>query len=118
MMKYLLSFFLLIFINFGCSQIKEKAITEISQDELKTIFLLDVRTPEEFSAGHIKNAVNINLYDSEFIKKATAQLPKDKTIYVYCAVGARSNQAVKKLIPLGYTVVNLSGGYNAYKAKE
>lgn len=117
MMKYLLSFFLLIFINFGCSQIKEKAITEISQDELKTIFLLDVRTPEEFTAGHIANAININLFDEDFEKKSIQQLPKNKTIYVYCAVGARSAKATIKLAALGYTIINLKGGFDAYKAK-
>lgn len=114
-MKNYIVLIFLIFMNYGCSQIKEKPITEVSKDEFKKVFLLDVRTPEEFSAGHIDNAVNINLYDADFIKKAEAQIPKEQTIYVYCAVGARSAQAVKKLAPLGFTVVNLQGGYDVYK---
>ncbi len=113
-MKKYIVLFILISMNFACSKIKEKPMTEVSQDEFKKVFLLDVRTPEEFSAGHINNALNINLFDADFITKAQAQLPRKQTIYVYCKVGGRSAKASEELAALGYTVVNLQGGFDAY----
>ncbi len=77
--------------------------------------LLDVRTPEEYSAGHIKGSVNLDWYDAAFKTKA-ATLDKSKPVYVYCAVGGRSAQAKNLLQSLGFTsVFNLSGGIEAWK---
>ncbi|AIY12009.1 rhodanese-like domain-containing protein [Cellulophaga baltica] len=114
-MKYTVFLFFLAFINYSCSQIKSKPITEVSQDELKTIVLVDVRTPEEFNAGHLEHALNINWFDANFQTQITEQIAKDKTVYVYCKVGGRSAKAADKLTALGYTVVNLEGGYDTYK---
>ena len=102
------------FVNFGCTQIKSKHITEVSQSELKAIVLVDVRTPEEFNAGHLDNALNINWFDTDFAAQFES-ISKDKTIYVYCKKGGRSAKAQKKLEALGYSnVVNLEGGYDAW----
>jgi phage shock protein E len=118
-MKYSVFLFFLAFINYGCSQIKSKSITEVSQDELKNVTLVDVRTPEEFNAGHLDDALNINWFDADFQKQVAQQVAKDKTIYVYCKVGGRSAKAADKLNALGYTVVNLEGGYDTYvKSKQ
>ncbi len=93
----------------------EKVISLISpQDlnELTDIQLIDVRTPEEFSEGHIDNAVNINFYDDNFIKDMTSKLDKSKPIYVYCRSGGRSGKASKKLEDAGFTkVYDLKGGF-------
>ena len=47
-------------------QSKSKPITEFSQKDLESGILLDVRTPEEFAAGHLESAVNINWFDADF----------------------------------------------------
>jgi len=95
--------------------IDEKVISLISpQDlnELTDIQLIDVRTPEEFSEGHIDNAVNINFYDDNFIKDMTSKLDKSKPVYVYCRSGGRSGKASKKLEDAGFTkVYDLKGGF-------
>ncbi|WP_158974327.1 rhodanese-like domain-containing protein [Cellulophaga sp. L1A9] len=117
-MKYSVFLFFLAFINFGCSQIKSKSITEVSQNELKNITLLDVRTPEEFNAGHLDEALNINWFDADFQQQIEQHVVKDKTIYVYCKMGGRSAKAADKLSALGYTVVNLEGGYDTYKQSQ
>jgi len=75
----------------------------------KEVQLVDVRTPKEFEQGHIKNAININVYDGAFTTK-TAKLDKTKPVYVYCRSGARSMKAAGKLKANGYNVVNLNGG--------
>lgn len=77
--------------------------------------LVDVRTPEEFKEGHLKGAINIDVKDSiNFMKKAIEQLPKNKTVMVYCRSGRRSAMAAGKLAAEGYFVFNLEGGYKAW----
>jgi rhodanese-related sulfurtransferase len=106
---------MLLFVNLGCAQSDSKPITKVSQEELKKVVLVDVRTPEEFTAGHLDNATNINWYDTDFADRFKA-IDKDKTIYVYCKMGVRSLKAQEKLKSLGYHhVVNLEGGYDAWK---
>lgn len=116
-MKSLFSLvFLLLFIS-SCAQSKVKAITEVSQNELNSVILVDVRTPEEFAAGHIEQARNINWYDSDFTEQMEA-IDKEQTIYVYCKKGGRSAKAAQLLDSLGYKkVVDLIGGYDAYKSQ-
>ena len=107
--------FVLLFVNLGCAQNDSKPIAEVSQEELNKAVLVDVRTPEEFAAGHLDNATNINWYDTDFADRFKA-IDKDKTIYVYCKMGVRSLKAQEKLKSLGYQhVVNLEGGYDAWK---
>ena len=78
--------------------------------------LLDVRTPEEYKEGHLKGAINIDVKDSvNFKKKALAQLPKDKTVMVYCRSGRRSANAAGILAVEGYMVFSLEGGILAWK---
>lgn len=54
--------------------------------------LLDVRTPEEFSAGHISNAVDIDFENPDF-EQQVQKLDASKTYFVYCRTGNRSAQA-------------------------
>jgi rhodanese-related sulfurtransferase len=77
--------------------------------------ILDVRTPDEFAAGHIEGAVNIDWYNPQF-KAEIAALDKSKPVFVYCAVGGRSGQAKKLLNSEGFKEVhNLNGGIEAWK---
>ncbi len=76
--------------------------------------LLDVRTSDEFLMGHIPGAIHIPLDDLRF---RLSELPKDKTIFIYCAAGLRGYLATKVLLAHGYSrVSNLSGGYQTYSA--
>lgn len=75
----------------------------------KSLIILDVRTPEEFAAEHIKDAINIA--NETIGGSRPSSLPDlDATILVYCRSGARSAQASKKLLALGYTEVYDFGG--------
>lgn len=84
--------------------------------------LLDVRTPAEFSEGHLPGAVNIDWFAEDFNAQLRSQLkgiPKDAEIYLYCKKGGRSARASERLLSLGYTrVVDLAGGYDAYSRKD
>ena len=79
------------------------------------VVVLDVRTAAEFAEGHIKGAVLIDQGQSDFVEKAKAALPIDKTIAVYCRSGRRSANAAGKLADVGYVCINLKGGIVAWK---
>jgi rhodanese-related sulfurtransferase len=95
-------------------------IQEISVTDLKLVFyfLIDVRTPEEYAAGHLFGAMNIPL--SEFQTNLASwlpRLPREVPLILYCGVGARSLQAATILVEAGLTnVLNLAGGMAAWNA--
>lgn len=66
--------------------------------------LLDVRTPEEFSSGHVDGARNIPVDE---VSQRLGELPRDKVLVVYCRSGARSARAVGVLRGAGYQARNL-----------
>lgn len=87
---------------------------KLFQEKSANGIILDVRTPEEVAAGKIPGSIAIDFYQEDFATKV-GELPKDKEIYVYCAVGARSGQAADLLIQQGFTkVYHLSGGIRAW----
>ena len=75
--------------------------------------LLDVRTFEEYAAGHIPGAINIS---NENIQAGTYELrgSKDQVVYVYCRSGNRSNQASEVLVNDGFTNIIECGGIIDY----
>lgn len=78
------------------------------------VVLVDVRTPEEFSAGYIKGVDrNLDVRSATFFKDYQS-LPKDKRIAVYCKGGGRSKQVAGVLAGNGYKVVELSVGYDGW----
>ncbi len=74
--------------------------------------LLDVRDPEEFAAGHAPGARNIPL---NALRSALGNLPKDRPIAVYCAVGGRAHNAVRILRQNGFDAANISGGFTTFE---
>lgn len=88
------------------------------QGELKpknTVQLVDVRTPHEWSTGHIEGARHIDWFSDDF-KAEVAKLDKDKPVRLYCAGGGRSEEAREMLRGMGFTdVKDLDGGIAAWK---
>lgn len=74
-------------------------------------YLLDVRTPEEFSAGHFPEAVNIPVDE---LRARIGELPAERQIAVYCQVGQRGYLATRILRQRGFNAVNVGGGYKTY----
>ena len=81
-------------------------------------FWIDVRTPEEYSAGHAEGAINIPYQTiSDVIIDVTQD--KNSLIYVYCRSGNRSGRALKSLNEIGYdNVVNVGGLTQAIEIQE
>lgn len=76
---------------------------------------LDVRTAEEYAEGHIAGAVNIDVKNAGFDSQVLSVLAKDKTVAVYCRSGRRSKAAARKLVEMGYRVVELDNGFSGWK---
>lgn len=91
----------------GCANLSmDKAQQELEND--KSIHLIDVRTPEEYRAGHIPGSLSIPLDRIQNIEKAVPD--RDAKIFVHCLSGARSASACAHLLRMGYTnVVNIGG---------
>jgi len=98
-------------------QIDVATLMEQSPEERP--LLLDVRTVEEYSAGHFPDAVNIPIDE---LRSRLDELPTGRRIATYCQVGQRGYLATRVLLQAGYDVVNVSGGYKTfqlfYPAKE
>jgi len=79
------------------------------------LFLLDVRTPGEYQQARLDGARLIPI--DQFVKRL-AEVPKDRPVLVYCAVGSRSAQVVNYLARQGYPeIYYLSGGIYAWAQK-
>ena len=107
---------------FGCQSTKEEnSYQHITADEAKALMdseegyiILDVRTEEEYAAGHIEGAILIP--DYEIQEKAEEIIPdKSQLILVYCRSGRRSKNAAGTLASLGYTNVKEFGGIIDWK---
>ena len=104
------------------SQADGVQVLEVSKYEKKMtqpeVQLVDVRTPEEFSEGHLENAINIDVTADDFDAKV-ASLDKEKPVMVYCKSGGRSARASARLKELGFkTITDLEGGITNWKSEN
>ncbi len=84
-------------------------------DQRGDLFLLDVRTPGEYQQARLEGA---RLIPIDQLVKRIAELPKDRPILVYCAVGSRSAQVVNYLARRGFSeLYNLYGGIYSWAQK-
>lgn len=108
-------------LNLNCSNNKQnnsqKNLGKISvvspQDfKLKSVnqTIIDIRTPREFRSGHIEGAININLFDNDFLNQIS-KYDKEQPIFIYCRSGSRTSTASKKMSNVGFKqVYDLKGG--------
>lgn len=83
------------------SEFKEKSANQV---------IIDIRTPQEFSQGHIEGAININYYDNTFMDQIE-KFDKSKPIFLYCRSGNRTSSASARVAKLGFgEVYDLQGG--------
>lgn len=123
-MKNPLLFLLLLVSWSACSQTSTttyyQADNKVFAEKMKqeNVVIIDVRTPEEYKAGHIPDATLININDPEFAAKIDA-LDKKKTYLVYCAAGKRSSKASQVMSGKGFEqVYNLEGGFTNWNGEK
>lgn len=122
-MKILQHLVLFLFFGFiSCSE-TPAGIHEVSPQEVYNAVygakgskfqLVDVRTPEEYGASHLKDAQNICVTEDDF-KDKVKSLDRNKPVYVYCKKGGRSAKAATILAEMGFTeIYDLQGGITAW----
>ena len=121
-MKYILMLAIVIgglFMFMQNGSANQKMSYEELQNKLnakENFVLLDVRTQEEFDAGHIPTAILLP-YDEINLKAATVLPDKEKKIVLYCRSGRRSAIAKKALVELGYKDVKDFGGISRWQGE-
>jgi rhodanese-related sulfurtransferase len=79
------------------------------------LFVLDVRTPQEYAEGHVPGAVNV---PHDQVASRLAEVPKDKDVVIYCRSGRRAALAAEVLEAQGYSrLSHLEGDMNAWVEK-
>lgn len=86
-------------------------------EHTQNVQLIDVRTPHQFSEGHLQGAANYDVMDST-LQRNLDKLNKKKKVFVYCGSGVRSMKAAEILKSKGFKVINLDGGMAAWKEKQ
>jgi phage shock protein E len=94
----------------------QQVIGQLAND--KNFVLIDVRTPDEFNAGHIAGAMNLNFHDPGF-RNSLNSLDKTKTYMIYCRSGNRSGQTfnLMKSLPFHH-VYHIIGGIIAWQRDQ
>lgn len=110
--------------NSSISQEKEAKIEEITStlDNVSDVnlknkknVLLDVRTPEEFAAGHVPGAINIDVKNPNF-EEEIQKLDTKKNYFIYCKSGVRAKLATEKMQEKGFeNAKNFKDGMSTYK---
>ncbi len=91
-------------------QLNVEAVLGAPADERP--LLLDVRTPQEFLAGHLPGAINIPVDE---LRARLTEIPRDRQIAAYCQVGQRGYLATRILRQHGFPAANIGGGYKTYR---
>lgn len=84
-----------------------RTISPVAAHAIADAYLIDVREPEEVAAARVDGAVHIPLGS---LVERLGEVPRDRTVYVMCALGGRSAQATGFLAAQGLDAVNIDGG--------
>ena len=104
-----------------------QSVTEVTSAEANALIqsnaenpdfiIIDVRTPEEYNAGHLENARLINYNSASFIEEIS-KLARDKKYLIYCRTGNRSSGARDKMTELGFLdIYHLTHGITEWTAQ-
>ena len=102
---------------FSCgAKVRDLGVEDFAKsvEDFPNVRLVDVRTADEYSQGHLRGAVNFDWYDSLFVDNMSAAFDKSAPLYIYCRSGKRATSAGEALSKAGFEVYNLAGGYLAW----
>ncbi len=89
------------------------SVSDVADDLPEGVLLLDVREPDEWSAGHAPSALHIPMSQ---IAGRLDELPQDDNLFVICRSGGRSARVTAYLNDNGWDAVNVSGGMQSWAA--
>lgn len=90
--------------------------SEVARSVESGAVLIDVRSPEEFAAGALDGALNIDVNGAEF-EDRISELDREAAYVVYCRSGSRAATAIDQMADLGFTDVVNGGAYDALAAE-
>ncbi len=122
--KPLIVLSIFVLVALGCKNTSEDATVELITVEemdsllkMEDVVLVDVRTPKEYTEGHIESAINIDFRDDNF-EALIAKVDKSKPVAVYCGRGGRSGKCSAYMKKAGFTkIYDLDGGITEWKFK-
>lgn len=123
MRSVLLSLLPLVLVGCGYSKIyssEDHALLPKSEylnriEQLDNEIIIDVRTPIEYSRGHIRNAINISFLGFSFEERAM-ELDTNRPLFIYCETAHRSPYAMRTLKKLGFSrIYDLEKGYSCLR---
>lgn len=101
------------------AQVKNIKVPAAERKIRQHVTVIDVRTHEEYAAGHIDGALLINIKDTADFFEAINKLPRNQPYLIYCRTGKRSAAAATLMAANNFTrLYNLKGGYVAWKKKQ
>lgn len=107
--------------TFSCANKTNEGITVVSPEEMETLLnledvqLVDVRTNEEHSKGHLANSQNID-FNSPTFDEDIVKLDKEKPVLLYCQRGGRSAKCAEKMQEAGFKkIYDLKGGFSKWE---
>ena len=77
----------------------------------KDMYVVDIRQPKDYDAGHIKGAVNV-AWNTPAMWEALRHIPLDQTVYVHCYTGQTAGQAIVTMRMAGIQAVSVNSGWN------
>ena len=94
-------------------EVPEIDVAELADQVAQGAPVIDVREPDEYTAGHVPGAQLIPL---GAVPERVDEVPADRTVYLICKAGGRSRRAAEHLLGQGLDVVNVAGGTDAWIA--
>jgi phage shock protein E len=110
----------------ACGAATAEDVRNVTQSELleridakdAATLIVDVRTPQEYAAGHVPGAINVP-YTHLPARASALAAAGDKDIVLYCQTGARAGRAAQRLSEHGFTrLLHLEGDMKEWKAKQ
>lgn len=81
----------------------------------KDVVLIDVRTPSEFTEGHLENSINMDFNEMNTFSQQISELDKSTPVYLYCRSGGRSGRASVYMKEQGFLLIHdLDGGISSW----
>ncbi len=114
---------LLLFLSVLACGAPEPGVSDISQEQFlsnppESALILDVRTADEFAAGHVPGAVNVP-HDQLASRLGELEGEKDRPVVVYCERGGRAGKAASVLLEAGYADIrHLAGDMTEWRAND
>ena len=99
----------------GAIHVQAEAAAKLVQE--KKVDVIDVRTADEFSEGHIARAKNIDMMKGDEFEAKLKELDKSKPYLVHCQAGGRSSRSLKVFKKLGFEkIYHLDGGMGGWQS--